>query len=182
MRKAVTGIVLAGVLVVSAFMAGCGGGSAAPASSKAASSAAASAAAAPAASSAAASSAAASGNTARPESTWDSFSNFYAGITDSEDVYMLLALGKDNTIGAIVFLDTSSSESGSWVGDCKVDGNTMTISDQSNGTALTFSVEESDGKFLLDMGDVGKGLVGEVDKAKFVSAVKEIDAGAKPQF
>ena len=63
MRKTVTGIVLAGILVVSSVLAGCGGGSAAPASSsKAASSAA------PAASSAAASSAAPAASSAAASS------------------------------------------------------------------------------------------------------------------
>lgn len=157
-------VLLATAVVVAGVLAGCGGGAA------------------PASSAAKPASSAAASKTARPAGTWDSFNEFYAGVTDSKDVYMLLAFGGEGKTGAVIFLDTSSAESGSWVGNTTTEGNTITVSDQENGTSLTFSVEEQNGGYLLDMGDVGQAFVGEVQKAAFVSAVEEIDAGTTPQF
>lgn len=174
-------VLLATAVVVAGVLAGCGGG-AAPASSAAKPASSAASSAAPATSAAPAASSAAASKTARPAGTWDSFNEFYAGVTDSKDVYMLLAFGGEGKTGAVIFLDTSSAQSGSWVGNTTTEGNTITVSDQENGTSLTFSVEEQNGGYLLDMGDVGQAFVGEVEKAAFVSAVEEIDAGTTPQF
>lgn len=122
--------------------------------------------------------------TAADSSTWDSFDSFYAGVTDDENTYMLLAFGQNDELGCAMFIDTSTSESGSWVGAVTVDedNHLMSITDESNGTSLGFSVEESGNGYLLDMGDVGAAVVSEVSKDDFAAAAQEIENGSVPQF
>ena len=118
------------------------------------------------------------------DTSWaDNLSKFYAGITDDEGTYMYLAFGNDGTFGMAMFYNVESAESGSWVGECTDNGDgTLTISDQNNGTSLTMGVEEAEGGYQLDMGDVGAALVGEVEKDKFVEAANNISEGTEPQF
>ena len=118
------------------------------------------------------------------ESVWDNFDEFYAGVTDDENTYMLLAFGQDGELGCVMFIDVESKESGSWVGDVTIDEETgvLSISDESNGTALGFTVEEYKDGYLLDMGDVGQAAVGAVEQSKFEEAANAIDEGSAPQF
>ena len=118
------------------------------------------------------------------DTSWaDNLSKFYAGITDDEGTYMYLAFGNEGTFGMAMFYNVESAESGSWVGECTNNGDgTLTISDQNNGTSLTMGVEEAEGGYQLDMGDVGAALVGEVEKDKFVEAANNISEGTEPQF
>ena len=117
-------------------------------------------------------------------SAWDAFDEFYAGVTDDENTYMLLAFGNDGALGCVMFVDTSTSKSGSWVGDVTTDeeNNLLSISDENNGTSLGFSVEASGNGYKLDMGDLGTALVGSVDKDAFAAAAKEVEEGSVPQF
>ena len=117
-------------------------------------------------------------------SVWDNFDEFYAGVTDDENTYMLLAFGQDGALGCVMFIDVESKESGSWVGDVTIDEETgvLSISDESNGTALGFTVEEYKDGYLLDMGDVGQAAVGAVEQSKFEEAANAIDEGSAPQF
>ncbi|MCR5626104.1 MAG: hypothetical protein K6F99_02185 [Lachnospiraceae bacterium] len=118
-------------------------------------------------------------------SVWDAFDTFYAGITDDDNTYMLLAFGQDGSIGCAMFVDVESAESGSWVGDVtsyEDQPEMLTISDEDNGTSLTFSVEEQGEGYLLDMGDVGAAAVGPITKEEFASAAQAVEEGATPQF
>ncbi|MCR5666650.1 MAG: hypothetical protein K6G01_07440 [Eubacterium sp.] len=118
------------------------------------------------------------------DDVWSQFTYYYAGITDDESTYMYLALNDDNTYGCALFYDSSSAESGSWVGEVTTDedNSIMTISDENNGTSLSFSVEQYDDGYLLDMGDVGSALVGDVDGDSFAAAANAISEGTEPQF
>ncbi len=118
------------------------------------------------------------------DTSWaDNYNKFYAGITDDENTYMYLAFGQDGTIGVAMFFDKESKESGSWVGDCTDNGDdTITISDEKNGTSLTMGVKQEEDGYMLDMGEVGQAAVGEVSKEDFVAAATAIDQGTEPQF
>ncbi len=115
-------------------------------------------------------------------SVWDNFDTFYGGITDDENTYILCAFGQEGTLGAIVFFNSETLENGSWVGETTTDGDMMTVSDESNGTTLQLGIEEADGGYLLDMGDIGSAAVGSMEKSAWVEAVEAVDAGTAPQF
>ncbi len=187
-RKALV-IMLSMMLTASAFMTGCGGDSASSnttaSTEKAAEDTEAAAEDAEAEAEAAEGEAeAAEEETEAADTSWaDYLTSFYMGITDDENTYAYVALNDDNSFGGVMFYDVSSNESGSWVGECTDNGDgTLTVSDESNGTTLTFSVEMVDDAYLLDMGDIGQALVGECSKDEFVAAAEAIDAGSAPQF
>lgn len=109
------------------------------------------------------------------------FTECYAGITDDENTYAYLAFGD---IGALMFFNAETQESGSFVGAYEVDeeNGAITITDESLGVTMTFTVEEGDGGYYLDMGDIGAAFVEEVDVDDFMAAMDAINAGAEPQF
>ncbi len=109
------------------------------------------------------------------------FDECYAGITDDENTYAYLAFGQ---IGALMFYNTATNESGSFVGAYELDEETgaITITDESLGVTMTFTVEEGDDGYYLDMGDVGAAFVQSVSTEDFTAAMQAIAQGAEPQF
>ena len=108
------------------------------------------------------------------------FTECYAGITDDENTYAYLAFG--DPIAALMFYDVSTGESGSFVGSYEVNGDAIIITDENLGVTMTFTVEEGDGGYYLDMGDVGAAFVGEVSPEEFVEAMQDIANNTEPQF
>lgn len=111
-----------------------------------------------------------------------SLTETYAGITDDENTYAYLGFAED--FAALLFYDTANNTSGSFVGAYEMDEETgaITITDESIGASMTFTVEEADGGYYLDMGDEGAAFVEEVDVKDFVEAFVNISQGTEPQF
>lgn len=110
------------------------------------------------------------------------FQTTYAGITEDENTYAYVAFGEE--IGALMFYDTSTNASGSFLGAFELDeeNNLVTITDQDNGLAISFQVTETENGFLLDMGDEGAAYVEPVDALDFGEAFIAISEGSEPQF
>ncbi len=95
------------------------------------------------------------------------------GNVEREDVTMETAegwvdamLAVNEIFGALMFYDVSTGESGSFVGPFETDeeNDLLTITDNVNGLAITFSVEEVDGGYYLNMGEYMKFSIVENDK------------------
>lgn len=110
------------------------------------------------------------------------FTDCYAGITDDESTYAYLAFGDE--ISALLFYNEETKESGSFVGSYEMDeeNGAIIITDENLGVTMTFTVEEADGGYYLDMGDVGAAFVEAVSSEDFVEAMNAISAGTEPQF
>lgn len=110
------------------------------------------------------------------------FNECYAGITDDENTYAYLGFGDE--MAALMFYNADSNESGSFVGSYETDedNGAITITDESLGVTMTFTVEEVADGYLLDMGDIGSAIVGEVSTEDFVEAMQAIAEGTEPQF
>lgn len=106
------------------------------------------------------------------------------GLTEAgEGVYF--ASTSDGSNSMIVFANPDTLESGSFVGPATVseDGEHITITDETSGLSLTFSVTEyGEDAWLLDMGDLGQAVLGECSVSECIDALKDIDAGTIPQF
>lgn len=69
---------------------------------------------------------------------------------------VVMGTDADDEYGIIIFADNSNMTAASFVGPITYDGDYMTITDESNGLALTFTVAEiGDGILSLDMGNLG---------------------------
>lgn len=105
----------------------------------------------------------------------------YAGITDDENTYAYIGFG-DN-IAALLFLDSTTKESGSFVGAYEQNDNAITITDEDLGVTMTFTVEEYEDGFKLDMGEeIGVAYVAPVSNDDFAAAMVAINQGSEPQF
>lgn len=106
----------------------------------------------------------------------------YAGVTDNEDTYAYL--GFADNFAALLFYDTTTNESGSFVGECTIDEENaaFTITDETLGVTMTFIVTEDGDGYVLDMGDVGTAYVEPVDINDFAQAYVNISLGTEPQF
>lgn len=76
-----------------------------------------------------------------------------------------------------------TNESGSFVGAYETNGNAITITDENLGVTMTFTVEEYEDGYKLDMGEeLGVVYVAPVDSSDFAAAMAAIDQGSVPQF
>ena len=96
---------------------------------------------------------------------------------------MLCSFSAENSFGIVEFFNTETDESGSWVGELTDNGDdSYTVSDTNNGTSLTFSVVETDGAYVLTMGELGNVVVTEIEQDEFVACIAAVETGAEPQF
>jgi len=110
------------------------------------------------------------------------FTECYAGITDDENTYAYLGFADE--MAALMFYNNETNESGSFVGAYTIDDETgaITITDDSLGVTMTFTCEEQDGGYSIDMGDIGTALIGEITPEQFVECMSAISEGSTPQF
>lgn len=103
----------------------------------------------------------------------------YAGITNSDSEYAYLGFNGDDSEAILIILNGETGESVHLVGPVETDpeNNMMQITDEESGVALGFSVEQQDdGNYLLDAGDAGAMVVGEISSEDFQAAVQAIQS------
>lgn len=82
------------------------------------------------------------------------YSGFVGTSTSGEVV--ILATDSESDYGIIIFADDSNMTAASFVGPITYDNEYMTITDETNGLALTCAVSEvGDGTLALDLGEYG---------------------------
>ena len=83
----------------------------------------------------------------------------FVGVNTTNEA-VILGTDSENNYGIMIFADDSTMTAASFVGPITYNNEYMTITDETNGLALTFSVAEvGDGTLLLDMGNLGTATV-----------------------
>ena len=96
----------------------------------------------------------------------------FVGTTTTNEA-VILATNATNDYGIIIFADDSTMTAASFVGPITYTNEYMTISDETNGLALTFTVTEvGDGVLALDMGELGTATVAAQVKETVLNFVK----------
>lgn len=86
---------------------------------------------------------------------------------------VILATNASNDYGIIIFADDSTMTAASFMGPITYTNEYMTIADEANGLALTFTVAEvGDGVLALDMGELGTATVAVQVKETVLNFVK----------
>ncbi len=106
------------------------------------------------------------------------YSGFVGTSTTGEKV--ILALDAESDYGILIFADDSNMTAASFVGPVTYNKEYMTISDETNGLAMTFAVKEiGDGTLSLDMGDLGTATVNVQVREVVLDSVKKVIEGYK---
>ena len=85
-----------------------------------------------------------------------------------------MGIDAENEYGIIIFADDNTMTAASFVGPITYNNEYMTISDEVNGLALTYSVTElDDGELSFDMGDLGVVTVKNVPGEYILSLIKD---------
>lgn len=88
---------------------------------------------------------------------------------------VIFATDKDDNYGIMLFADDSDKTAASFVGEITYQDEYMTITDETNGLALTCTVKEAgDGTLELDMGDLGVATVRVQDKENVFDSVRKV--------
>lgn len=96
----------------------------------------------------------------------------FVGTTTTNEA-VILATNAANDYGIIIFADDSTMTAASFVGPITYTNEYMTIADETNGLALTFTVTEvGDGVLALDMGELGTATVAVQVKETVLNFVK----------
>lgn len=86
---------------------------------------------------------------------------------------VVMAIDAANETAIIIFGDNSDMTAASFVGAITYDDTTGTITDEANGSTLTFGVVQVDDTTLeLDMGDIGKATIKAVSKEEVLKTLK----------
>lgn len=92
---------------------------------------------------------------------------------DESGAPVVMALNQANDYAIIIFGDNSDMTAVSFVGPITFSGDYATITDETNGMALTFSVTEAgDGKLALDMGDIGRAVITAATKESVLETIR----------
>ena len=92
---------------------------------------------------------------------------------DESGAPVVMALNQANDYAIIIFGDNSDMTAVSFVGPITFSGDYATITDETNGMALTFSVAEAgDGKLALDMGDIGRAVITAATKESVLETIR----------
>lgn len=79
----------------------------------------------------------------------------FVGVNEAGEA-VIFGIDSNADNGIIIFANDSTMEAASFVGPITENGNYMTITDETNGLALTFGVTEvGDSALALDLGEVG---------------------------
>jgi hypothetical protein len=106
----------------------------------------------------------------------------YMGLTEAGEG-MYYAGASDGSFAIVLFADPQSLNTVSFVGPCEVaNDNQLTVTDQVNGLALTFSVYQlEDGSWYLDLGEeLGGAVVAACEVADVLTAMQTINDGGNP--
>lgn len=96
----------------------------------------------------------------------------FVGTTTTNEA-VILATNASNDYGIIIFADDSTMTAASFMGPITYTNEYMTIADEANGLALTFTVTEvGDGVLALDMGELGTATVAVQVKETVLNFVK----------
>jgi len=103
---------------------------------------------------------------------------FMGVMDDGTTAYFAFGETEDGAIGALVFMDAAQAQSASFVGPYTDNGDgTLTIEDYWNGLTMTIGVEEAEGGFYIDLGDLGSGAVAPVSVDDIIDAFLIIEEG-----
>lgn len=92
---------------------------------------------------------------------------------DASNSPVVMALDAESEYAVIIFGDNSDMTAVSFVGPITYTDEFATITDETNGLALTFSVAEvNDTTLALDMGDVGSAVIAAAAKEDVLSVIK----------
>lgn len=92
---------------------------------------------------------------------------------DESGAPVVMALNQADDYAIIIFGDNSDMTAVSFVGPITFSGDYATITDETNGMALTFSVTEAgEGKLALDMGGVGRAVITAAAKESVLETIR----------
>lgn len=92
---------------------------------------------------------------------------------DSSNSPVVMAVDAESEYAIIIFGDNSDMTAVSFVGPITYAGELATITDETNGLALTFSVAQvNDTTLAIDMGDVGSAVIAAATKEDVLSVIK----------
>lgn len=92
---------------------------------------------------------------------------------DASNSPVVMAIDANNEYAVIIFGDNSDMTAVSFVGPITYTDEFATITDETNGLALTFSVAQvNDTTLALDMGDVGSAVIAAATKEDVLSVIK----------
>ena len=105
------------------------------------------------------------------------FTEAYMGaMGDGTAAFFAFAEFDDGDLAVLVFLDGAGERSVSFVGLCTDNGDgTITVEDEWNGLSIVVGIEEADGGFLIDLGDLGSGAVAPVSVDEIIDALLIIE-------
>lgn len=92
---------------------------------------------------------------------------------DESGAPVVMALNQAGDYAIIIFGDNSDMTAVSFVGPITFSGEYATITDETNGMALTFSVTQSgEGSLTLDMGDIGRAVITAATKESVLETIR----------
>lgn len=98
--------------------------------------------------------------------------NGFVGINTTDEA-VIVGFDTDMNYGILIIADDSTMTAVSFVGPVTENGSSLTISDETNGLALTFSVTDlDDGVLALDMGNLGVATVAFQTKENTLNFIK----------
>jgi len=104
--------------------------------------------------------------------------NCYMGVMDDEST-LFYAFNEDGTRGALFVLSPDATQSVSVIGDCGFDeesGVEYIVDDETGLTIAYGAVDEGDGGYSLDFGDLGTAIVVASDPQQVLDAMDTIAA------
>lgn len=106
----------------------------------------------------------------------------YMGITEAGEG-MYYAGASDLSFAIVLFANPETRETASFVGPCTDNGDgSLTVSDETSGLTLTFSVYQlDDGSWYLDLGEqLGGAVLAECEVSQVLEAMQVINDGGIP--
>lgn len=92
---------------------------------------------------------------------------------DESGAPVVMALNQAGDYAIIIFGDNSDMTAVSFVGPITFSGEYATITDETNGMALTFSVTQSgEGNLTLDMGGIGQAVITAATKESVLETIR----------
>jgi len=92
---------------------------------------------------------------------------------DASNSPVVMAIDAENEYAIIIFGDNSDMTAASFVGPITYTDDYATITDETNGLSLTFTVAEvNDTTLALDMGDIGTAIITAAAKEDVLSTIK----------
>ncbi|MDF2613277.1 MAG: hypothetical protein K0S71_1063 [Clostridia bacterium] len=105
----------------------------------------------------------------------------YMGVTEAEEGFYY-ASNADGSLTIIIVADPKTAETASFVGKSEqVSDNQLTVTDETSGTSLTFSISpQDDGTLLLDLGNLGQAVIAECEPSVVLEAMQVVNDNGIP--